>query len=43
MIMCPQLPVGYIFTHDSVAVGEDGPTHQPVETMSALRVIPNLG
>lgn len=37
-----QLPVGYIFTHDSVGVGEDGPTHQPVETLSALRVIPNL-
>jgi transketolase len=36
------LPVIYIFTHDSVAVGEDGPTHQPVETISALRVIPNL-
>lgn len=37
-----ELPVGYIFTHDSVGVGEDGPTHQPVETLSALRVIPNL-
>ena len=37
-----QLPVGYIFTHDSVGVGEDGPTHQPVETVSGLRVIPNL-
>jgi len=36
------LPVTYIFTHDSVAVGEDGPTHQPVETVSGLRVIPNL-
>ena len=36
------LPVGYIFTHDSVGVGEDGPTHQPVETVSGLRVIPNL-
>ena len=32
----------YIFTHDSVGVGEDGPTHQPVETVSGLRVIPNL-
>lgn len=32
----------YIFTHDSVAVGEDGPTHQPVETVSGLRLIPNL-
>lgn len=37
-----ELPVTYIFTHDSVAVGEDGPTHQPVETYSGLRVIPNL-
>lgn len=36
------LRVGYIFTHDSVGVGEDGPTHQPVETVSGLRVIPNL-
>jgi transketolase len=36
------LPVIYIFTHDSVGVGEDGPTHQPVETVAALRVIPNL-
>lgn len=36
------LPVLYIFTHDSVGVGEDGPTHQPIETVSGLRVIPNL-
>ncbi len=36
------LPITYIFTHDSVGVGEDGPTHQPVETVSGLRVIPNL-
>ena len=36
------IPVTYIFTHDSVGVGEDGPTHQPVETVSGLRVIPNL-
>ncbi|MBK1879043.1 transketolase [Pelagicoccus mobilis] len=36
------LPTIYIFTHDSVGVGEDGPTHQPVETVSGLRVIPNL-
>ncbi len=36
------LPVTYILTHDSVAVGEDGPTHQPIETVSALRLIPNL-
>ncbi len=36
------LPTVYIFTHDSVGVGEDGPTHQPVETVSGLRLIPNL-
>ena len=35
------LPVTYIFTHDSVALGEDGPTHQPVEHLLALRAIPN--
>lgn len=37
-----KLPTTYIFTHDSVGVGEDGPTHQPVETVSGLRVIPGL-
>ncbi|CAN5312427.1 transketolase [soil metagenome] len=37
-----ELGVIYIYTHDSVGVGEDGPTHQPVETVSALRLIPNL-
>jgi len=37
-----ELPVGYYFTHDSIGVGEDGPTHQPVETVSGLRVMPNL-
>jgi transketolase len=36
------LPVIYVFTHDSIGVGEDGPTHQPVETIPGLRVIPNL-
>jgi transketolase len=36
------MPVIYIFTHDSVGVGEDGPTHEPVETVPGLRVIPNL-
>ena len=36
------LPVIYVFTHDSVAVGEDGPTHQPVEHFAALRAIPGL-
>ncbi len=37
-----KLPVIYVFTHDSVAVGEDGPTHQPVEHLASLRCIPNL-
>lgn len=37
-----KLPVTYIFTHDSVALGEDGPTHQPVEHLAALRAIPGL-
>src|SRR4029077_9278740 len=37
-----KLPVIYIYTHDSVGVGEDGPTHQPVETISSLRLIPNF-
>ena len=36
------LPINYIWTHDSIGVGEDGPTHQPVETVSSLRMIPNL-
>merc|ERR1719460_2018443 len=36
------LPVNYIWTHDSIGVGEDGPTHQPVETVQSLRNIPNL-
>jgi transketolase len=37
-----RLPVLYIFTHDSIGVGEDGPTHQPVEQLASLRAIPNL-
>ena len=36
------LPVVYVFSHDSIAVGEDGPTHQPVEQLSSLRLIPNM-
>lgn len=36
------LPVVYVFSHDSIAVGEDGPTHQPVEQLPSLRLIPNL-
>lgn len=35
-------PVVYVFTHDSIGLGEDGPTHQPVEHLAALRAIPNL-
>jgi transketolase len=37
-----ELPVMYIFTHDSIGVGEDGPTHQPVEQLSAVRTIPGM-
>jgi len=37
-----KLPVTYVWTHDSVGLGEDGPTHQPVEHLSALRAIPGL-
>ena len=36
------IPTVYVFTHDSVALGEDGPTHQPVEHLAAMRIIPNL-
>ncbi|MBL7161358.1 MAG: transketolase [Anaerolineales bacterium] len=36
------LPVIYIFSHDSIGLGEDGPTHQPVEQLASLRIIPNL-
>ena len=36
------LPITYIFTHDSISVGEDGPTHQPVEQLLSLRTMPNL-
>lgn len=35
------LPVTYVFTHDSIAVGEDGPTHEPIEQLASLRTIPN--
>ncbi len=37
-----ELPVIYVLTHDSIGLGEDGPTHQPVEHLTALRAIPNL-
>lgn len=36
------IPVVYVFTHDSIGVGEDGPTHQPVEQLAALRAMPNI-
>jgi transketolase len=37
-----ELPVVYVFTHDSIGVGEDGPTHQPIEQIASLRAIPGL-
>jgi transketolase len=37
-----EIPVVYIFTHDSIGVGEDGPTHQPIEQLASLRAIPGL-
>jgi transketolase len=37
-----ELPVIYVFTHDSIGLGEDGPTHQPIEHLAGLRAIPNL-
>ena len=37
-----EIPVIYIFTHDSIGLGEDGPTHQPIEQLAALRAMPNL-
>jgi transketolase len=37
-----KLPVIYVFTHDSIFVGEDGPTHQPIEQLTALRIIPGM-
>ncbi|HLE60286.1 MAG TPA: transketolase, partial [Thermoanaerobaculaceae bacterium] len=37
-----RLPITYVFTHDSIGLGEDGPTHQPIEHLVALRLIPNM-
>ena len=37
-----KLPVTYILTHDSIGVGEDGPTHQPIEHLAMLRSVPNF-
>jgi transketolase len=42
MAAMSKLPVIYVFTHDSICVGEDGPTHQPIEQLPSLRMIPNL-
>jgi transketolase len=37
-----QLPVTFVWTHDSIGLGEDGPTHQPIEHLASLRAIPGL-
>jgi transketolase len=37
-----KLPVIYVLTHDSIGVGEDGPTHEPIEHLAALRATPNV-
>jgi hypothetical protein len=37
-----KLPVIFVYTHDSIGLGEDGPTHQPIEQLTSLRLIPNL-
>jgi transketolase len=42
MAAISRLPVTFVFTHDSIGVGEDGPTHQPVEQLMSLRLVPNL-
>ena len=42
MAALSKLPAIYLFSHDSIAVGEDGPTHQPIETLAMLRSIPNM-
>ena len=42
MAALSKLPSIYLFSHDSIAVGEDGPTHQPIETLAMLRSIPNV-
>src|SRR3954466_47787 len=42
MAAIQRVPVTYVWTHDSIGLGEDGPTHQPVEHLAALRAIPNL-
>ena len=42
MAALQNLPVTYVMTHDSVAVGEDGPTHEPIEQLASVRSMPNL-
>ena len=42
MAAIQDLPVTYVFTHDSIAVGEDGPTHEPIEQLASLRSMPNI-
>ncbi len=42
LVAIMEIPVIYVFTHDSIGVGEDGPTHQPVEQIASLRAIPGL-
>ena len=37
-----EIQVVFVFTHDSIGVGEDGPTHQPIEHLASLRAMPNL-
>ena len=37
-----EIPVIYVLTHDSIGLGEDGPTHQPVEQLASLRAMPNM-
>src|SRR5260221_12492560 len=37
-----EIPALYIFTHDSIGLGEDGPTHQPIEQLASLRAMPNM-
>src|SRR5260370_14943239 len=37
-----EIPAIYIFTHDSIGLGEDGPTHQPIEQLASLRAMPNM-
>ena len=41
MAALQNLPVTYVMTHDSVAVGEDGPTHEPIEQLASVRSMPN--